>query len=107
MRSGTFARRNTLTRRLLATSTIKPAAKSPEKMSASRGLPSRACSGVSPATPPNHCETHRDAQIDSHTTGIHRAEDTRDVLSRSNKKSVRTKKAHRLAAVLEDIHDPL
>src|SRR5437867_1408426 len=49
---------------------------------------------------PNQCETDRDAAIESHTTGIQRAEDTRDWPSRSNRNSARITAPQRTVAIL-------
>src|SRR5207302_6578926 len=77
-------------------------------MNASSGLPSTYSSADSTdSTPPSHRETARDALIDSHTTGIQRAEDTRNLLSRSNSKSARMKKPQTTVAMLGDIHNLL
>jgi hypothetical protein len=51
--------------------------------------------------------TDRDAPIDSHTTGSHRAEDTFELLSRSSRKSARMNRPQTKVAMLEDIYDLL
>src|SRR5437879_2036255 len=77
-------------------------------MNASSGLPSTYSSADSTdSTPPSHRETARDALIDSHTTGIQRAEDTSDLLSRSNSKSARMKNPQTTVAMLGDIYNLL
>ena len=103
-RTGLFLLRNVLARAPLAKSTTKPATRSPAKICASRGLPSRYCSGESAGATPSHCETIRDALIDSQATGIQRAKDTRDLRSRSNRKSARMIEPKTAVAVLGDIH---
>jgi hypothetical protein len=75
----------TRSRRSRPSKTAKPTIRRTAKTAASKEFPCSKLLSVASPTPPSHCETMRDAQIDTHITGTQRAVDIRESRSRFKK----------------------
>ena len=104
--SGLFSRKivATRTRRSRPSKATKPTTRRDAKNAASKELPCSKSLFVASPTPPSHCETMRDAQIDTQATGIQRAGDIRESRSRFKKYSVRLNKQQSDVAMAAGIY---
>src|SRR6266568_4144591 len=103
---GLFFRKMAATRarRSRPSKMAKPTIRRDAKIAASKEFPCSKLLSVASPTPPSHCETMRDVQIDTQVTGIQRPRDIREPWSRFKKYSVRINKQQSVVANVAGIY---